>query len=144
MKPILAIENLTIESEFDRDDTTGAAKRILDFVSLTLQPGEVLGLIGESGAGKTTLGLSALGYVRPGMRISGGSVIFDDQDLVSLDPAKVRALRGQRIAYIAQSAAASFNPALRLKRQVGETAVRHGVMSWRKAAERSRDIFREL
>lgn len=144
MKPILAIENLMIESEFDRDEATGAAKRIVDRVSLTLQPGEVLGLIGESGAGKTTLGLSALGYVRPGMRIAGGKVIFGDEDLVALDPNKVRALRGQRIAYIAQSAAASFNPALRLQRQVGETAVRHGVMSWRKAAERSRDIFREL
>jgi peptide/nickel transport system ATP-binding protein len=144
MTSILSIQDLTIESDPGYSGADALPKRMVQSVSLELQPGEVVGLIGESGAGKTTLGLAALGYARPGSKITGGRIIFDGEDLTTLGAGRLRQIRGRRIAYIAQSAAASFNPALRLWRQVGETAVRHGIMSWAAARQRSAELFAEL
>ena len=98
--------------------------QIVKGVSLELRRGEVLGLIGESGAGKSTLGLAAMGFARPGCRITSGQISFDGQNLLSLSEAERRALRGGRIAYVAQSAAASFNPAHRLLDQTIEATLR--------------------
>ena len=97
---------------------------IIKGVNLTLKRGEVLGLIGESGAGKSTLGLSAMGFARPGCRISSGSILFDDQDLTKMSEAEKRLLWGTRMTYVAQSAAASFNPAHRLLEQTIEATNR--------------------
>ena len=99
--------------------------QIVKGVSVELRRGEVLGLIGESGAGKSTLGLAAMGFARPGCRITSGQITFDGQDLLSLSEADRRALRGGRIAYVAQSAAASFNPAHRLMDQTIEATLRN-------------------
>ena len=82
-----------------------------------------MGLIGESGAGKTTTGLAALNYTRPGCVITSGRIMFDGTDLRTLSPHAIRHIRGRRIGYIAQSAAASFNPVWRLKKQVSEPPV---------------------
>lgn len=142
--PILKVEDLVIESDLERDPATGKNKQLVKGVSFELQRGEVLGLIGESGAGKTTIGLSALCYSRPGCRISGGRIDFDGTDLRTAGPDHVRDIRGRSVAYIAQSAAASFNPALRLKRQAGETAVRHNLENWAGADKRSVELFEEL
>ena len=98
--------------------------QIVKGVSLDLKRGEVLGLIGESGAGKSTLGLAAMGFARPGCRITSGQISFDGQDLLALPESERRALRGGRIAYVAQSAAASFNPAHRLMDQTIEATLR--------------------
>ena len=100
---------------------------IIKGVDLTLKRGEVMGLIGESGAGKSTLGLAAMGFARPGCRIKGGSIYFDGVDLVKASDADKRKLWGSRIAYVAQSAAASFNPAHRLLEQTVESTVDHRV-----------------
>ena len=91
--------------------------------------GEVLGLIGESGAGKSTIGLAAMGFTRDGCRISGGTIEFDGIDLRNASASVRRGLLGKRIAYVAQSAAASFNPAHRLIDQHTEAPSIHGVMS---------------
>ena len=71
-------------------------------VDLTVRRGEVVGLIGESGAGKSSLGLAAMGYVKPGLKFAGGQVLFEGTDLVTAPERQRRHLRGTRIAYVAQ------------------------------------------
>jgi len=100
---------------------------IIKGIDLTLKRGEVLGLIGESGAGKSTLGKAAMGYAQPGCKIKSGSIMFDGIDLMAATEAEKRELWGSRIAYVAQSAAASFNPAHRLLDQTIEATVGHNV-----------------
>ena len=121
---LLKIRNLKIEGRSDE-----VWYPIINGIDLDLKKGEVLGLIGESGAGKSSVGLAAMGFTRDGCRISGGSVEFDGVDLVTASAAVKRSMLGKRIAYVAQSAAASFNPAHRLLDQHTEAPVQHRVQS---------------
>jgi peptide/nickel transport system ATP-binding protein len=136
---LLEIRGLDIEGR-----SGGTWHQIVRGLDLTLRRGEVLGLIGESGAGKSTIGLAAMGFARLGCRITGGAVMFRGQDLLKTRPAERRALRGSRIAYVAQSAAASFNPAHRLIDQVIETVVDRGAKSRRESTEDAVDLFGRL
>ena len=136
---LLAMRDLTIEGGI------GVAPfPIVRGIDLELRRGEVLGIIGESGAGKSTIGLAALGMVRPGCRLAGGTVAFDGIDLFRVDPSRGRRIRGTRIAYVAQSAAASFNPAHRLLKQTVEGARAHGLMSAAAAAAKAVSLYRLL
>ena len=117
---------------------------IIKGLDLTLDRGEVVGLIGESGAGKSTFGLASMCYTRGGCRIASGSIVFDGMELFGAPEEELRKIRGVRISYVAQSAAASFNPAHRLINQYAEAPIRHSLMNFHKAEEKAVDIYRRL
>ena len=117
---------------------------IVSDVSFSVASGRVLALIGESGSGKTTISLACMGYTRPGCVITGGSIELDGEAVMAASGARRRELRGGDVAYIAQSAAASFNAALTLNRQVTEAPVIKGRLSQEEADERAVQLYRDL
>lgn len=104
----------------------------------------MLGLIGESGAGKSTIGLAAMGFARDGCRISGGSIEFDGMELTTTPESDLRALRGSRIAYVAQSAAASFNPAHKIIDQHTEAPIQYRISKRVEAQEDAMQLYERL
>ena len=136
---LLEMRGLSVEAVSD-----GHASPILRGIDLTVRRGEVVGVIGESGAGKSTIGLAALGLVRPGCRVTSGTMKFDGMSLFKAPSDAARKLRGSRIAYVAQSAIASFNPALRLLDQTVESSVVHGLMTRAQAAAKALDLYAQL
>ena len=136
---ILKISNLVIEADIE-----GAWTPIVNNLSLSLKKGEVVGLIGESGAGKSTLGLAALGYTKPGCRIVSGSILLSGRELITSSESGLREIRGNSVSYVAQSAAAAFNPAHRLIEQFTESPVQHGKMNRHDAVIRGHELYRQL
>ncbi|QRZ14327.1 ABC transporter ATP-binding protein (plasmid) [Paracoccus methylovorus] len=136
---LLDIQNLKIEARTDDGWTP-----ILHGVDLQVAKGEVVGLIGESGAGKSTLGLASMGYAAPGLRFAGGKVVFDGTDLLALPDSRRNAFRGCRIAYVAQSAAASFNPAWRLIGQFCEGPKIHHTAKRAEAEAFARQLYAQM
>lgn len=141
---LLDIRNLRIEATAYPPGEPPRTVTIVDDVSLSLRRGRVLGLIGESGAGKSTIGLASMGYGRGGVRIAAGEVMLNGRDIMKGGARSLRRLRGREVCYVAQSAAAAFNPAHRLMDQVVESAVGHGIASRAAAEKRAVALFRKL
>lgn len=136
---LLKIRDLRIEGYSDEQWI-----EIVHGIDLDLHRGEVMGLIGESGAGKSTIGLAAMGFTRDGCRISGGSVDFDGLELTTTPKSDLRSLRGARIAYVAQSAAASFNPAHKLIDQHTEAPVQYRIKKRLESQEDAMELYERL
>ena len=140
MSVLLEVDDLKISARRDDDSLLPIVKG----VSFNVARGEVVALIGESGSGKTTIALSALGYTKPGLEFAGGEVRLEGEDVITMGSDQLRTLRGQRVAYLAQSAAATFNPALTIGEQVTESCVLHGILNQQQATERAETLYRAL
>ena len=135
MTALLAIEELSVEGR----PPSGIWVETVHRCSVRVDPGEVVALIGESGAGKTTLALAALGYARPGTRFTGGRVLLQGRDVLAMPAPKRRDLRGREVAYVAQSAQAALNPAIPVGEQIVESLALHGMGEG--AARRALDLL---
>ena len=144
MADLLTIKNLRIEATAYPPGEAPRHLVLVDDVSVSVQKGRVLGLIGESGAGKSTIGLAAMSYGRGGVRLTGGQVLLNGRDIRTADASGLRSLRGREVTYVAQSAAAAFNPAKRLMAQVIETCLLHKLMTKEQAEARAVELFAKL
>ena len=140
MPPLVDVSELRVVAR----DQEGRETVIVKNASFSIARGEVVALIGESGSGKTTIALSLMGYARPGCRIAGGGIRIGDTEILSLSPRRLAELRGGRVAYIPQSAAAAFNPARSIMTQVIESAHIHRLMSRKAAEAKAIELFRAL
>jgi len=138
MPHLLEVKDLEVKFALRFGDLTA-----INGVNFTLDKGERLGIVGESGAGKSTIGLSAMGYGRGSIRLSG-QVFLNGRDILQVGIRGLRRLRGKEVTYVSQSAAASFNPAKKLMEQIVEAALEHGVASKTEAEKRAVQLFREL
>ena len=140
MAELLEVRDLVIQAR--KDD--GSTVPIVKGVSFDVKAGEVVALIGESGSGKTTISLSSLAYCKPGLEFAGGEVRLKGEDVLTMAPMAVRDMRGRRVAYLAQSAAATFNPALKIGEQVTESAVLHKIFDQATATARAEELYHAL
>lgn len=142
--PLLEARGLKIGATIREPGEKPRQIEIVHGVDFTLEKGKVLGLIGESGAGKSTIGLSAMNYGRGAVEITGGEILVKGANLRKISPKAIRALRGKVVTYVSQSAAASFNPSRKLMSQVIEACLRHNICSRFDAEARAVELFRKL
>lgn len=142
--PLLQIKGLVIEATSYPPGEPAKNVTLVHGVDLTLERGRVLGLIGESGAGKSTIGLSAMSYGRGGVRLTGGTIHLNGREIRLASHRELRSLRGREVTYVSQSAAASFNPAKQIMEQVIESSISHGLMTRPEAEARARGLFKKL
>ncbi len=117
---------------------------IVKGVNFQVHKGEVVALIGESGSGKTTISLSALGYCKPGLTFSSGQARLLGRNIAGLSTDELRPARGINVAYLAQSAAATFNPSIRINEQVTEAPVLHGTKTQEEADAKALELYHAL
>jgi len=125
-------------------DDEGVEVPIVRGVSFDIHKGEVVALIGESGSGKTTISLASLAYTKPGLHFTGGQAKLYGKDVLTMAPLEQREIRGGNVAYLAQSAAATFNPAITIGEQVTESAVLHGRLNQEEATKRALELYHAL
>lgn len=118
---VLRIRNLTLAY----DAAGGILNEVVRGIDLTVRRGEILGLVGESGCGKSTTALAAIGYRSPGVHVLGGTSVIDGVDLLQQSAAELRALWGRRIAFVSQQASLALNPSLNIGRQIADPLQRH-------------------
>lgn len=140
MDKLVDVSGLRVTARNDLDEEI----TIVHDASFSIKKGEVLALIGESGSGKSTIALALMGYAREGCRLAGGSVSVAGNQMLALGEGELAGLRGRTVAYIAQSAAASFNPSRRIMDQVIESALIHKLMPRDVAQVKAVALFREL
>ncbi|WP_171209927.1 MULTISPECIES: ABC transporter ATP-binding protein [unclassified Ruegeria] len=143
-EPLLKVRDLKIGATVYPPGEKPHDIEIVHGVSFDLAPGKVLGLIGESGAGKSTIGLASMAYGRGGVKITGGEVWVNGRDILKTSHSDIRKLRGGEVTYVSQSAAASFNPAKKIMDQVVEAAVEQKKFSRKEAEARARELFAKL
>jgi peptide/nickel transport system ATP-binding protein len=123
----------------------GREVRAVDGVDFKLEPGRTLGIVGESGCGKSVTALSIMGLVpQPPGRIAAGEVLFEGEDLLKAPPARLRDLRGDKLSMIFQEPMTSLNPAFPVGDQIAEALLRHRKISKREAEESSIEMLRRV
>lgn len=142
--PLLQVRGLKIGATVYPPGEKPHDIEIVHGVDFDVEAGKVLGLIGESGAGKSTIGLAAMAYGRGGVQLTGGSVMVNGRDVLQSRSSDIRRLRGAEVTYVSQSAAASFNPAKQIMEQVIEAAVLQGKFSKADAQVRAVELFTKL
>ncbi|MDQ1758605.1 ABC transporter ATP-binding protein [Achromobacter aegrifaciens] len=135
-QPVLRVHDLT--TCFDGDETTVLA---VDRLSFDLMPGETLGLVGESGCGKSVTSLTIMRLLRAPGRVAGGSIEFDGQDLLALPEKAMRAIRGNQISMIFQEPMTSLNPVFTVGRQISESLMLHQGLSRREAMAQAESLL---
>ena len=123
--PVLSVRDLRIG--------VGNGNEILHDVSFDILPGETYGLVGESGSGKSITGLSVMGLLKRPLQVTGGSILFQGQDVLTLGSRARRRLRGDRMAMVFQEPMTALNPLVTIGRQIAEMFVIHGGMGWAEA-----------
>ena len=137
-QPLLQVQNLRVEFPGRHGSLLA-----LDDISFDIAPGEILGVVGESGAGKSLTGAAIIGLLEPPGRISGGQILLDGQRIDNLDADQMRRIRGRQIGAVFQDPLTSLNPLYTVGRQLVETILTHLPMNAAQARERAVDLLRQ-
>ncbi len=140
LEKLVEVKDLRISAYNDEKEEIPIVKG----VTFDIYKGQVVALIGESGSGKTTISLASLSYTKPGLEFTGGEVLLNGEDVLTAPPVRQREIRGASVAYLAQSAAATFNPAITIGEQVTESAVLHGLLTQEEATKRATELYHAL